>query len=103
VTHRPARLRPHVPDRHERLDRFSDGKPNDCDHYEGRYGYEDVRQALAEARLQGIAPFCVTVDRQATSHLSGLFGPGNYTIVRDPQRLAAALLQWLQSVTQAIG
>jgi nitric oxide reductase NorD protein len=82
---------------------LSDGKPNDCDQYEGRYGFEDARQALAESRLQGIAPFCVTVDRQATRHLSSLFGPGNYTIVRDPQRLSAALLEWLQSVTVAIG
>lgn len=78
---------------------LSDGKPNDCDHYEGRYGYEDMRQALNEARLQGIAPFCVTVDRQAARHLAGLFGSGNYTIVCDPQRLSAALLEWLQSVT----
>jgi nitric oxide reductase NorD protein len=32
---------------------LSDGKPNDVDEYEGRYGIEDTRQAIAEARLQG--------------------------------------------------
>ena len=81
---------------------LSDGKPNDCDRYEGRYGFEDTRQALAEARLQGIAPFCVTVDRSASRHLAPLFGAGNYTIVRDAPQLAAALLEWLRSVTVAL-
>ena len=81
---------------------LSDGKPNDCDRYEGRYGFEDTRQALAEARLQGIAPFCVTVDRSASRHLAPLFGAGNYTIVRDAPQLATALLEWLRSVTVAL-
>src|SRR5690606_6157284 len=36
---------------------LSDGKPNDVDVYEGRYGIEDSRQAVAEARLQGLHPF----------------------------------------------
>jgi len=81
---------------------LSDGKPNDCDRYEGRYGFEDARQALAEARLQGIAPFCVTVDHHASHHLAPLFGPGNFSAVNAPQRLAGALLEWLRSVTVAL-
>jgi nitric oxide reductase NorD protein len=81
---------------------LSDGKPNDYDRYEGRYGFEDTRQALAEARLQGIAPFCVTVDRNASRHLAPLFGAGHYTIVRDAPQLATALLEWLRSVTVAL-
>jgi nitric oxide reductase NorD protein len=81
---------------------LSDGKPNDCDRYEGRYGYEDARQALAEARMQGVAPFCVTVDRHASRHLAGLFGPGNYTIATEPGQLTAALLEWLRTVTVAL-
>src|SRR5262249_3567388 len=32
---------------------LSDGRPNDVDEYEGRYGIEDSRQAIAEARQQG--------------------------------------------------
>ena len=50
---------------HRLLLLLSDGKPNDVDKYEGRYGVEDMRQAVTEARLQGIAPFCLTIDRQA--------------------------------------
>lgn len=82
---------------------LSDGKPNDCDRYEGRYGFEDARQALAEARLQGIAPFCVTVDEQASQNLASLFGPGNYSVVNRPEHLASALLQWLRMVTVTVG
>jgi nitric oxide reductase NorD protein len=79
---------------------LSDGKPNDCDHYEGRYGIEDLRQAIAEARLHGVTPFCVTIDRHEAQHLPRLFGHGNYTIVPDPARLASALLEWLRQVTR---
>lgn len=80
----------------------SDGKPNDCDRYEGRYGVEDARQALAEARLQRIAPYCVTVERHASRHLAPLFGAGNYTVVSAPEQLSAALLDWLRTVSVAL-
>lgn len=81
---------------------LSDGKPNDCDRYEGRYGLEDTRQALAEARLQGIAPFCLTVDASASRYLPAIFGAGHYTMVTHPERMTAALLEWLRTVTMAM-
>jgi nitric oxide reductase NorD protein len=81
---------------------LSDAKPNDCDQYEGRYGIEDTRQALAEARLHGIAPFCVTVARDATRHLPRLIGPGNFTVLREPSSLTRALLEWLRAVAIAL-
>jgi nitric oxide reductase NorD protein len=81
---------------------LSDGKPNDCDRYEGRYGMEDMRQALAEARLQGISPFCVTVDRLATRQLASIFGAGNFTVVTDAPHLSGALIDWLRNVTVAL-
>ena len=51
------------PAAHRLLLLLSDGKPNDVDRYDGRYGLEDTRQAVTEAKLQGIFPFCLTVDR----------------------------------------
>jgi nitric oxide reductase NorD protein len=71
---------------------LSDGKPNDVDEYEGRYGVEDTRQAVAEARLQGIVPFCLTVDREAPVYLPSIFGPGGYTLLRRPELLPAVLV-----------
>ncbi len=61
---------------------LTDGKPNDLDQYEGRYGTEDTRMAVLEARRQGLTPFCITIDRQADDYLPHLFGPGGYIVVR---------------------
>ncbi len=70
---------------------LTDGKPNDLDHYEGRYGIEDTRQALHEARQEGFYPFCVTIDQQAGDYLPHLFGPGNYVVIRRPDELPRQL------------
>ncbi len=78
--------------RHRLLLVLSDGKPNDVDEYEGRYGVEDARQAVAEARLQGISPFCLTVDREAPIYLPRIFGAGAYAVLRRAERLPAVLV-----------
>ena len=70
---------------------LTDGKPNDLDLYEGRYGVEDTRMALAEARRAGVRPFCVTIDQQAEDYLPYLFGARNFTLMRQPERLPELL------------
>jgi nitric oxide reductase NorD protein len=70
---------------------LTDGKPNDLDHYEGRYGIEDTRMALMEARKQGLRPFCVTIDREANDYLPHLFGAGSYAVIRQPEDLPREL------------
>ncbi len=75
---------------------LSDGKPNDVDVYEGRYGVEDMRRAVVEAKLQGIAPFCLTVDRTAAGYLPGVFGANQYALLARPSMLPTALLDWMQ-------
>ena len=70
---------------------LSDGKPNDVDHYEGRYGIEDTRMSLNAARQQGVRPFCVTIDKEGQGYLPHLFGPAGYTILRNPAELPARL------------
>lgn len=84
------------PAEHRLLLLLSDGKPNDVDAYDGRYGVEDMRQAVTEARLQGIAPFCLTIDRQAASYLPAVFGPHHYALLSRPERLPELLLDWLR-------
>lgn len=69
------------PERHRLLLLLSDGKPNDVDHYEGRYALEDTRKAVQEARRKGVAVFAVTVDRGAESYVPHLFGRGGYAVV----------------------
>ncbi|MGD8588971.1 MAG: VWA domain-containing protein, partial [Chromatiales bacterium] len=70
---------------------LSDGKPNDLDHYEGRHGIEDTRQAIREARKQGLEPFCVTIDTRANDYLPHLFGTSGYLVIHKPTQLPKAL------------
>lgn len=70
---------------------LTDGKPNDLDQYEGRYGIEDTRMALIEARKLGLRPFCVTIDTEASDYLPHLFGAGGYVVIRNPSDLPKEL------------
>jgi nitric oxide reductase NorD protein len=80
---------------------LSDGKPNDADEYEGRYGIEDTRQAVAEARLQGLSPFCLTVDREAPTYLPSIFRGGGYALLRRPVLLPTVLVEVVRKLLTA--
>lgn len=79
------------PERYRLLLLLSDGKPNDLDHYEGRYGIEDTRQAIIEARRAGMAVFGITIDRKAQDYFPYLFGRGGHAIVSHLDRLTKVL------------
>ena len=44
---------------------LSNGKPDDYNGYRGEYGIEDTRQALTEAKQNGIHPFFITIETEA--------------------------------------
>ncbi|MBI3445637.1 MAG: VWA domain-containing protein [Magnetospirillum sp.] len=79
------------PERHRLLLVLTDGKPNDVDHYEGRYGIEDTRKSVLEARAKGLAVFGITIDRKAQGYFPHLFGRGHYAIVGHLAHLSAAM------------
>jgi nitric oxide reductase NorD protein len=87
--------------RHRLLLILSDGKPNDVDGYEGRYGIEDTRQAVAEARLQGLVPFCLTVDREAPAYLPSIFGRSGYAVLPRQELLPAVLVDVVRRLLAA--
>jgi nitric oxide reductase activation protein len=72
---------------------LSDGRPYDHDYGDARYAREDTREALRQARLDGITPFCVTIDRDSEAELKDLYGEVGYTIIDDvlslPERMPA--------------
>lgn len=70
---------------------LTDGKPNDVDHYEGRFAIEDSRCAVVEARRSGVNVFGVTVDKEAQSYIPAIFGQNGYAIVGNIARLPATL------------
>jgi nitric oxide reductase NorD protein len=84
--------------RHRLLLLLSDGRPNDVDVYEGRYGLEDTRQALAEARVQGVKPFCLTIDREAPRYAARVFGNRDYAVLRQPERMPEVLVTVLRQL-----
>lgn len=67
---------------------LSDGKPDDYDlEYRGEYGIEDTRQALFEARRQGVHPFCITIDKEGQDYLPHMYGAANYVVLDDIAQL----------------
>jgi nitric oxide reductase activation protein len=72
---------------------LSDGRPYDHDYGDARYAREDTREALLQARLDGVTPFCVTIDRDSEAELRDLYGEVGYTIIDDvlslPERMPA--------------
>ncbi|MCB8821480.1 nitric oxide reductase activation protein NorD [Microvirga rosea] len=90
VRHATAKLAER-PNRQKLLLVLTDGKPNDVDYYEGRFGIEDTRRAVMEAHREGVTVFGVTVDREAQSYFPTLFGRGGYAIVGQVAKLPAAL------------
>jgi hypothetical protein len=72
---------------------LSDGRPYDHDYGDARYARDDTREALRQARLDGITPFCITIDRDSEAELRDLYGEVGYTIIDDvlslPERMPA--------------
>ncbi len=70
---------------------LSDGRPYDHDYGDARYAREDTREALKQAKAEGITPFCITIDRESEAELKDLYGEIGYTIIDDvltlPERL----------------
>lgn len=79
---------------------ISDGKPNDVDKYDGRYGIEDTKKAILEAKRKGITPFCVTIDLEAKDYLSYLFGKNGYALIRDSKKLPKVLPEIYMNLTK---
>ncbi len=73
---------------------LSDGKPNDYDRYEGRYGMADVRRALKEARNEDVHAFALAVEAQARHYLPLMLGQGRYRILPRPSMLPEALTEF---------
>ncbi|HEY0406950.1 MAG TPA: VWA domain-containing protein [Pyrinomonadaceae bacterium] len=90
IRHAAARLI-RQPARTHLLIVLSDGRPYDHDYGDARYAREDTREALRQAKQQGIIPFCITIDRESETELRDLYGEIGYTIIDDvlslPERM----------------
>ena len=100
IRHATARLLDR-PARHRLLLVLSDGRPNDVDLYEGRYGIEDARRAVNEARVLSVHPFCLTVDRDAPAYLGRIFGASAFAVLREPRQLPVALVEVVKGLVSS--
>jgi hypothetical protein len=77
---------------------LSDGKPLD-EAYADEYALEDTKMALREARMSGVEPYCITIDREAGSYLTRMYGEVRYTIIDDASALPERLPRIYQRLT----
>jgi len=72
---------------------ISDGKPNDYDKYEGKYGINDTKQALRELNQKNINSYALAIEAQAKYYLPQMFGQNHYQILTNPVELITALVK----------
>ena len=70
---------------------LTDGKPNDLDKYESRYGIEDTKMAILEAKKMGLEPFCISIDQYASDYLPYIFGSNCYIHLKNAHELPKKL------------
>ncbi len=77
---------------------ISDGKPNDYDKYEGKYGINDVKQALRELNQRNINSYALAIEAQAKYYLPQMFGNNHYQILTTPVELLQALANLYEKI-----
>ncbi len=77
---------------------ISDGKPNDYDKYEGKYGIKDVRQALQELKQNQINSYALAIETTAKYYLPQMFGQNHYQIVSSPNDLITSLVKLYEKI-----
>ena len=77
---------------------ISDGKPNDYDKYEGKYGINDVKQALRELNERQINSYALAIEAQAKYYLPQMFGQNHYQILTTPVELLQSLVKLYERI-----
>jgi nitric oxide reductase NorD protein len=79
---------------------LTDGKPNDYDRYEGKYGIEDVKQAVQEVRKNNIYISALAIDSNAKFYLPQMLGKDAFRLVHRPNLLPDALIDFYLKVAR---
>ncbi len=77
---------------------ISDGKPNDYDKYEGKYGINDVKQALRELNGRNINSYALAIEAEAKYYLPQMFGQNHYQILTTPVELLQSLVRLYEKI-----
>jgi len=83
---------------------ITDGRPQDRGYsregVEKEYAVHDTKQALVEARRDGIVPFCLTVDKAGHDYMKTMMEDMSYEVLHDIKLLPTRLPQLYQKLTQ---
>jgi len=83
---------------------LSDGRPQDHgygrDRTEKEYAIHDTKQALNEAKREGITPFALTVDRAGHDYLKTMCEDMGYEVVADIESLPSRLPTLYRRLTE---
>ncbi len=79
---------------------ISDGKPNDYDKYEGKYGINDVKQALRELNQRNINSYALAIEAQAKYYLPQMFGQNHYQVLTTPTALLQSMVKLYEKIKQ---
>ncbi|HRK80974.1 MAG: VWA domain-containing protein [Saprospiraceae bacterium] len=101
LRHAGARLQQR-PTKNKWIVLISDGKPNDYDKYEGKYGIHDVKQALRELNARQIHSYALAIEAQAKYYLPQMFGQNHYQILTTPTELLQSLVKLYDKIRHQI-
>ncbi|MBN8221717.1 MAG: VWA domain-containing protein [Spirochaetes bacterium] len=74
----------------------TDARPNDYDYYEGRYGIEDVRQAVRELDRSGIHLHTLAIGNADKPSIPAMMQGASYRMLPEATRLADALADFFR-------
>lgn len=77
---------------------ISDGKPNDFDKYEGKYGINDVKQALRELNESFVNSYALAIEAQAKYYLPQMFGHNHFQILTTPTDLISSMVVLFEKI-----
>jgi hypothetical protein len=78
---------------------ITDGEPADIDERDPQYLRQDTKHAVEELAANGIHTYCLTLDPNADSYVSRIFGANNYSIVDNIERLPERLPRVFSALT----
>ena len=87
-------------EQHKLLLIVTDGEPADIDERDPQYLRMDAKKATVELQQAGITSYCLTLDPEADRYVSRIFGPNNYTIIDQVERLPEKLPNLFANLTK---
>lgn len=88
------------PERRKLILLVTDGEPADIDERDPQHLRHDAKKAVEEIYSKGVLTYCLTLDPHADEYVKRIFGPNNYTIIDNVDRLPEKLPALFASLTK---